>query len=46
MGTIPCGKRILQILNDKPQFTSKMLMLEKRWEVSKNVRIVWAIVVT
>ena len=36
MGTIPCGKRVLQILDGKESFSSVMLKLEKRWEVSQT----------
>ena len=36
MGTIPCGKRVLQILDGKEFFSSVMLKLEKRWEVSQT----------
>lgn len=33
MGTIPCGKRVLQLLRGQDVFESKMLRLEKRWQV-------------
>lgn len=35
MGTVPCGKSVLQILDGRDTFSSIMLRLEKRWEVSK-----------
>ncbi len=41
MGTIPCGKRVLQLLRDREDgvFQSTMLKLEKRWQVRKRLRV-------
>ncbi|KAG1676935.1 hypothetical protein FOA52_014811 [Chlamydomonas sp. UWO 241] len=32
MGTIPCGTRVLQLLDKRPVFQSEMLKLERRWQ--------------
>jgi hypothetical protein len=40
MGTVPCGKSVLKILDGMDSFSSVMLRLEKRWEVSKTAAVI------